>query len=82
MKITASFFLRLRFKVVSCGIGNMIITISSVRLNAAPNHMRATVLIHFPFVKSQTALIGVHWKIVISTKAMQLSSRNTKYIFV
>jgi hypothetical protein len=74
INMTASLFLKLRFRWLSSGIGSKIITMSSKMLNPAIVKTTTLELIHFAFMPiSQTALTGIHCKVRVreNTKASQ-----------
>lgn len=63
IKINAALFLKLKFKLLSSGIGISINTTSSTILNAAPERISPVELMHFDCkLRSQIELIGMHCK--------------------
>lgn len=64
-------FLSVKFNLSNSGIGNAIITRSSVILNAAPANIIPFVSIHLAVgANVHTAETGTHWNAIANTKAI------------
>jgi hypothetical protein len=83
INITAALFLKLRGSPFNSGTGSKIITISSNILNPAPAKMMAPELMHLPCTLiSQTALTGIHCKVIANENAKALQAIHIRQILV